>query len=392
MKSTYCCLPKRGSDKHHIPQNGQQGVALIIVLLLTASLSFIALGVTTQMRDAVSRTRAGNDRMTLHWRALSTEVVAQVAIEKIVRATSQAQTSTITPITSLFLRPITVPLPSGTAEIVFSDATRCINLNSLQPRRNQGSSDKATNQSANSTNQTRQSAINSDEEPEQPTVEPDAQSPSADRGFVAPVPVREFQTLAVTLGLSEATASRITDVIIDWIDTDDQPEQFGAEDNFYTTLPVPFRTGGGLLADVSEIRSMEGINRQIYRRLAPYLCAWPGPTRSKININMLQRRDAPILVALTGGEITLNEASDIIDRQPPSGWESINQFWVQGALSRLKTTNEFRRSRTALTSDYIKVTARLSINEIDMVDALLFRIIGQGGTAQILSREFGAPS
>lgn len=374
-----------------VMRQDQKGVALIIVLMMTASLAFIALGVTERMGRSIDRTTASIGRAALHWRAVSLEPIAAVAIEQALGAPRGQAAPPLTPLNPLFLRAITVPLPDGSAEAAFVDATRCFNLNALDPSPPDTTSDNDDDQ------QTGGQSASSGQASQAAAADGDAADSEGDdgerQGDGKPItPNAEFVALGVALGVPAGEAERIAAVIIDWIDADAAPGFGGAEDNFYTGLPTPYRTGGGPLADISELRAMDGINREIYLQLRPFLCARPTARPTTINVNMLEARHAPLITAMTGGRVSVNEAQDVIERRPPGGWENLEDFWAQPPMAALKGPNTLKQSRTALTSRYIAVQAKLSINEIDMTETLVFRMSARGTAAQLISREFGARS
>ncbi len=68
------------------------------------------------------------------------------------------------------------------------------------------------------------------------------------------------------LQLSPAYADRLRD----WLDLDQDPSGMaGAEDDQYLLLKPAYRTGPGVIADVSELRLLLGMSEVDYRRLAP---------------------------------------------------------------------------------------------------------------------------
>jgi general secretion pathway protein K len=71
--------------------------------------------------------------------------------------------------------------------------------------------------------------------------------------------------------------------IADWIDADFEPQTRGAEDTQYLLATPPYRTGNRRFAHVSELRLVRGVTDEIYRRLAPEVCALPLST--PINVN-----------------------------------------------------------------------------------------------------------
>lgn len=60
-------------------------------------------------------------------------------------------------------------------------------------------------------------------------------------------------------GMTEA----IADSILDWIDTDEQTREFGAETEYYQTLDRPYRSANVLPKQLSELLYVKGVTRQL---------------------------------------------------------------------------------------------------------------------------------
>lgn len=90
-----------------------------------------------------------------------------------------------------------------------------------------------------------------------------------------------FERLLALLELDRG----LVDAIVDWLDADDRSRRGGgAEDALYATLDPPRRAGNGPFVHVSELRAVAGVDAEVYRALAPHVCARPDPN-GPININ-----------------------------------------------------------------------------------------------------------
>jgi len=324
----------------------QRGAALLIVLLFVATLSFLALGFAEAMKQSVRVSAGGAARGVLLWRAASLEILAQEALREATRIESE-RSARFTADHALFAAPFNAPMPDGEGSIRFADATRCFNLNSL---------------------------VAADEPPWR----------------LNEAAARELEHIAEAIGLGRGDAKKIAHVVADWIDSDSVQEISGAEDGFYSGLPTPFRTGATLIADVSELRAMDGVGASLYAAFKPYLCALPTTQPAQVNVNMLRIEDAPILVGLTDGAVSRVAAADIISSAPPGGWDTIEAFWAQKALADAGVEPQVQERRTALTSRYLTVRARASVNEFEIGVRLLFRLQPDSDRLMLISREFGA--
>ncbi len=236
--------------------------------------------------------------------------------------------------------PIELPLEEGAARVFFADATACFNINSL------GAPYDGRNE----------------------------------EGAVA-----EFIRLSGHIGISEFDARALAEAIGDWVDADTNRRPQGGEDEYYTVLPSPYRTGNQPLASLSELRAIKGVTRELYGALKPYLCAGRDDAPMRINVNMLTERHAPVLAALLGDDVTVQATKDIIAARPPGGYVKIEDFMTVPAIAGLNLTG----------SDRFDVTSRYMMARAEIVyDTALIEMtstIETGGRgAQVLARRIGA--
>ncbi len=293
--------------------NKQRGAALLIVLLLVATLSFVALSVTEITSLSAARSFNERSRSESLWRAFGAEVLAGAAIQ----AARQAAPDKMSLDDPWVAEPLVVPMDEGGARIFFSDATTCFNVNSLA-----------------------------------------AQNPSGQSAGQTGSPRQVFVLLVRNIGFREFEGERLADIIIDWLDTDNNRQPQGAEDNHYTALPVPYRSGGQPLANVSELRALSGMTREIYIQLKPFLCAQGSTMPSPVNINMLITEHAPLLAALLGEQVSVSQAADIIAARPPGGYDAVADF-VTALPSAELAAETGVEGRFSVISQYVRARAEI---------------------------------
>lgn len=337
----------------------QKGAALLIVLLLVATLSFIALAATE--RTTLSAARSLNERIRSEslWYAFGAETLAIAALESAYEA-SEGKMSLDDPWATT---PINAPLDSGAALLSFADDTACFNLNSLGGAASSGGGNPAVS------------------------------GPSVGPALKPILPVDEFAALARNLGMSEFEGAALAEVVADWVDEDSNRRPQGAEDAHYGGLPSPYRTGNVPLASISELRAMKGVTRDIYAALKPYLCVHPGDKPSTINVNMLTEEDAPVLAAALetyagGRPIAVQAAADIIAARPPGGYDLVTAFFDEPSVRALNILSP-PTDRFAVKSQYVRTRVEI------IYDTAVFNMTAQialddGGNGSVLSRRFGA--
>lgn len=334
-----------GSEKAKERRDNQRGAALLIVLLLVATLSFIALSITERTALAASRSVNARARDESLWLAFGAETLAVAALESIWQ-TSNGKMSADDP---WALQPLEAPFEhGGGARLFLTDATVCFNVNYL-----------ATSASVN-----------------------------AGSSIAVPPAVKEFSLLARNLGLSALEGERLAYIIADWIDADTSRFPQGAEDEYYSVLPSPYRTGNQKLASVSELRAMKGMSRSLYGTLKPYLCALPVTSPSPLNVNMLNARHAPILAAYLGENVSVQQAQEVIAARPQGGYADPASFLNAPAVTALNLKAP-PDGRIAVTSRYFTAHAEI------IYDTALFELTADiafddSGKAVVRARRFGA--
>ena len=270
------------------PRRDREGMALLAVLLLVAVMAVVAVAVLDDVRFSVRRTTNAETGAQAQWYADGAETLARRRIARLT-ALDPNRTST-TPAWNG--RAVTLPIDGGTLTATVRDGQACFNLNSVVTW-------------------------------------------TGDRLAARPVGEAQLMALGRAVGVDPLRMRTITDSLIDWIDTDTTARPLGAEDSVYAALAEPYRTGGVLLAEVSEMRTVRGLDKDAYDRLRPHLCALP-TDRSPINVNTLAQADAPLLVMLTGGSLSLSAARAVIAARPAGGWPDPAGFWSQPALTSLQ--------------------------------------------------------
>lgn len=73
-----------------------------------------------------------------------------------------------------------------------------------------------------------------------------------------------LKMLFSSLGVEEAESETIVDSILDWRDTDSLYRLYGAENDYYQSLPKPYKCRDGFFRYVDEILLVRGITRELY--------------------------------------------------------------------------------------------------------------------------------
>lgn len=286
---------RRGSDN-------REGMALLTVLLLVAVMSVVAVAVLDDVRFSVRRATNAETQAQAQWYASGAEALARRHVARLLAA-SPART----PLEPEWNgRRLDFPIEGGTISAVITDGQACFNLNSL--------------------------------------VEGVGEDLMA-----RPSGTAQFLALGRAVGAPDSRMRAVADALTDWLDADGVSRPLGAEDGAYAGLATPYRTGGVLLAEVSELRAVNGVDADLYGRLRPYVCALPTSRPSPLNVNTLTPEQAPLLMMLTDNALSLESARAMIARRPRSGWPDAAAFWAQPGLAAIEIPAEAREQAVVLT-------------------------------------------
>ena len=321
-----------------------RGVALLTVLLLLAVMSVLVIGVLDDIRFGLRR--AGNAQLVgqAQWYALGAESLAATRIGDLQRRDG----GRITLQGNWNGHPFVFPIDDaggadGVVNARIDDGTTCFNLNSVV-------------EGAGEQWQRREEGA------------------------------RQFRALLRALGIAPARANALSDVLVDWIDSDQDRSDAGAEDADYLALSQPYRTPGTLLSEPSELRALSGFDPATYARLRPHVCALPDARLSPININTLEPHEALLLSMLTDNALDPGTARRIIASRPAAGWRDIPAFWQQPLLQAMAPAFEVPE-QLAVRTAFFHLQAEVQYGEAQVALSSLFEL-DAGGRVRLLARRW----
>ncbi len=307
------------SQRHNpSPGDGQRGGVLITVLLLVSVLAVLGVAVMEDIRYGIQLAANRRDGAQAQAYALGAE---QLAITLLGKA-SLARPDRTTLEDAWARGPMVFPLDRGMMRVEVRDASNCFNVNSLVAGR-----------------------IGEDLD-------------------VSPKAAERYKRLLAALDLPEDVQTSLTNALIDWLDTNTVAEPQGAEDYHYMGLEVPYRAGNGPIADVSELRAVRGYTAQLYRFLAPYLCAHRSLDPGEINVNTLAPERAALLSMLVGSDLPVENASDLLLRRPPGGYRSLELFWSQEAFAEIAVPED-EKALVSLKTLYFDLSILAAVDDAE---------------------------
>ncbi|WP_252178041.1 type II secretion system minor pseudopilin GspK [Endozoicomonas sp. 4G] len=320
-----------------LQKHRQSGVALLIVMFVLTLMVLIAAEITFGFSLQMRRTASLQQMEQARWYALSAE---ELAI-KVLQDELEESDGTVNLGQTWATGEVTFPVDGGAIQGKISDAQACLNVNALQV--------------------------------------PDKEGQTSTE-------IKVFQSLMEVLQIESYQADIIAQSTRDWVDNDDtQGSGTGAEDSYYQSLPVPYLAANTSMRSASELRAVKGVNASIMRRVQPYVCALPA-TEMNININTLSPDHAPVLSALYLGELSIEQAKEVLEQRPEDGWKSVDEFIQQPSLANFSA--EETQELMSVDSQYFVMAATASYVDSNVrIKSLLRR--EEENKFSVIRREFG---
>lgn len=182
---------------------------------------------------------------------------------------------------------------------------------------------------------------------------------------------------------NEADIESFIDQLVDWVDRDNQPLNFGAENYFYIgpASKISQFTPKRLLVDISEINNFPIMERVDYRDLITNLCVFPNRNNQIININSLVQSDSLLIAAFFDEENLEYIASQILN-MPKNGYDDVNVF-----IDQFNQASKFPSQVLSINSQTFMLQSDI-INENFSANLETLVILDNSNSAEVLSRTF----
>lgn len=320
----------------------QQGVALMIVLMIVALVSVLATEMGSRLQLQVQRTINIKDNNQAYWYAMGAEAFARKSIVTLMEETGDKIT-----LNQPWAQEFTYPVDGGGINARLEDIQSCFNLNAL-------------------------------------AVEGDEVSNNAQQVTPA-MEAFHRMLLALETTIDSYTADTVRDSLADWLDSDDMMRPYGAEDSEYESREHPYLAANSLMTAQSELRLINGVDAPLMSLLEPLVCVVPEVSTLTINVNTLAPERAAVLAGVTG--LTLQQATNMLSSRPQDGWDDANAFLAEPMIEALNMTQE-QRDWIAVTTEYFILHTKTRYNKASFSMSTLFKAT-ESGDVSVLRREFG---
>jgi len=311
------------------------GAALVTVLLLVSVMAIGAVVTFEALGYSIKRSSAQRQFDQAGFYALGGEQLAVVAAEGFFSSGAQLHEP----------RPVSFEIEGGRIDGLIADTSNCFNINSLVERRDIGA--------------------------------------YAVRASAA----QHYRRLLLAIGFNERQSEQLTATLIDWIDSDSKPMPSGAEDYDYGALDRPYRTANTLVADVSELYLVRGYDNSVMPVLKPFICTFGTTAPAVMNINTVTVDQAPLLVALVGGNFKLESAVELILSRPGKGYDNLSDFWLEPILTA-RDVDQSIRKQTSIKSRYF--LSKIRVKHFDATTHLTsFIQVDEAGVGRLVLHQRG---
>src|SRR5690554_6482200 len=300
----------------------QRGVALLMVLLVVALVSVMAVTLSGRLQTTVLRTANFQQAEQAYWYWLSAEEIVLELVQRELNDSDgvahqgqqwfqQSQNA------------IGYPVDGGAIKGEIQDLHACFNLNALRVSAQDESSGRPQDNNA-----------------EPPSESEGGGSPDSDPGAEQGQPPTSLKPeimrdrrkaqlrmllVAVVEDIESYTADVIVDSLADWLDEDDSIDgSYGAESVDYQSLQFPYSAANSWLTHVSELRLIRGVSAPIYQQIKSHVCVIPRDNSLKINVNTIDQEQPELLHAVTLGAMGLDDASNFLNNRRSTGYESLD--------------------------------------------------------------------
>lgn len=196
-------------------------------------------------------------------------------------------------------------------------------------------------------------------------------------GVPNPVMSARFKRLLDRLALDDVKFERIQD----WIDENQEATGIeGVEDGEYLSLDPPYRTGGQVFSHPSELMLIEGVDREAYEALLPFIATLPQGL-AHINVNTAS---AEVLQSLVEN-LPDNVAEELASKAKESPWKSIQEFAAEPQLKGVKLDKTY----LDVASNFYELATRITLADRKVrLRSILYRA-KEDGSVTLIQRDQG---
>jgi general secretion pathway protein K len=323
----------------------QQGVALIIVLLIVAIVSVLATEMGGRLQLQIKRASNIKDNNQAYWNAMGAEQYARKSIKQLVD-----EDGDVIHLEQPWDQEFVYPIEGGGIQAQLVDMQSCFNLNALRDPRT-GSS-----------------------------------GPVAGSTPLLTERILAFKRLLghVEPGIPSYNIDTISDSLVDWLDEDDSLSDFGAEDSEYESLQFPYVAANNYMVHKSELRLINGIEVPWLRELLKLVCVLPNDSLFSINVNTVSEENAALIAA--AARLSLSDAKSVLANRGADGYQTTADFLSEPSVQAQNLNAEEKKWFDVKTEHFILHT-KTKYNDATFAMKTLFKVDSSKNVI-VIRREF----
>ena len=180
--------------------------------------------------------------------------------------------------------------------------------------------------------------------------------------------VAPFQRLLAVLGLP----AELAPALADWLDADEETQAGGAEDGYYLALAQPYRASNHQLVDMSELMKVKGFDHRTIDSLRAFVSVLP-VAQTAVNQTLVNVNFAPaeVLVAVIQG-LSLSDARLLVQLRAGQPFKDIGDFKKRLLNTRTDVVDNDIRD-ISVKSEFFWVTGRASVGRAQVVTQALLQ-------------------
>lgn len=162
--------------------------------------------------------------------------------------------------------------------------------------------------------------------------------------------LEQFERLLIALEIDP----RFAGLAADWIDGDREPSfPDGAEDSIYTGITPGYRAPNLMLTSATELGALEGMQKEVFDVLAPYIVALPG--RTLLNVNTAP---PPVLQSLDESMSPADAERLAAEREDGGFVDIVNTFsaFSDVDVNQLGETSSYFQLMVVVRIDTVRIT------------------------------------
>jgi general secretion pathway protein K len=313
----------------------QQGVALIIVMLIVAIVSVLATEMGSRLQLQVKRASNIKENNQAYWYAMGAEQYVRKSIKQLMDENGQ-----VIHLQQPWNQEFIYPIDGGGIQAQLIDMQSCFNLNALR-----------------------------ESDTSKLTARKDA-----------------FKRLLqhVDADIPTYNMEILSDSLVDWLDENNSTFGLGAEDSEYESRQFPYIAANNYMVHKSELRLINGVEAPWLRELLKLVCVLPNHNLFKINVNTVSEENAAVISAATG--LNLSDAKYLLSNRGSEGFKTTDQFLNQPSIKALPLSAEQKDWFDVTTTHFILHT-KSKYNDATFAMQTLFKV-DPSNNISVIRREF----